>query len=118
MEQQIPVVLVEEEGDADALQQKWGLAEGTRLLEQELVFSATGDPESVVFHFPAMKLWLPADHHDIRFQVCSEINIVSATPQGQRGRSVDHRLHEGVVLVTSSDAPRVLQGCSEALGLR
>ncbi|WP_091730522.1 sacsin N-terminal ATP-binding-like domain-containing protein [Nocardioides scoriae] len=116
-EQQIPVVFVEDEGDAEALQASWGLAEGTRLLEQELVFSATGDPESVVFHFPAMKLWLSPEQQETRFQVCSEISIVSATPQGQRARAVDSALHEGTVLVTSPDPAAVLRGVSRSLGL-
>ena len=116
-EQQVPVLLVAEQGDADALQEDWGLAEGAELLEQELVFSATGDPESVTFHFPAMKLWLPLEQHDVQFQPCSEISIVSATPKGQRSRAVDSVFHDGVVLVISSEPAVVLAGVSAALGL-
>lgn len=116
-EQQIPVVLVDEEGDAEALQTNWGLAEGMHLLEQELVFSPTGDPESVVFHFPQMRIWLPLEQHDVRYQACSEISIVSATPKGQRSRAVDSAFHEGMVLVSSSEPAGILAGVSSALGL-
>lgn len=116
-EQQIPVVLSEDEGDAKALQELWGLAEGTRMLERELVFSTTGEAESIVFHYPSMKLWLRPEQHDTKFQICSEIHVASTTPRGQRSRTVTSALHEGTVLVTEGPPTAILGGIADALDL-
>ena len=66
VEQQQPVILVEDEDDFLKLQERWGLEDGNRLLEQELVFQASGEPQVLVDLYPKLRLYLQADQQSLR----------------------------------------------------
>lgn len=117
-EQHQPVVLVDDPADAQALIDRWGMAEGARLLQQELIIEPVGEPELLVDRFPALRL-----HFDdvslmsLELQRCSAIELVTATPRGQVSRPVPGALEGGRVNVTADDPKGTLQQISNALKL-
>ena len=116
-EQQIAAILVDEEIDFARLQEGWQLEDGNRLLEQELVYETAGEAQTLVFRFPKLKLWLDPEQHDVEFQPCREINLVTATRAGQRSRAVPHALEANKLLVTSVEPAPVLRAVSAAFHL-
>lgn len=116
-EAQQPVILVEEEGDFLRLQEAWGLEDGNRLLEQELVFQASGEPQSLVDLFPKLRLYLQNDQQSIQLQACETLDLVTATRDGLKSRPVTHAFEEGRVLVTATRPEQILSSVSAALQL-
>jgi superfamily II DNA or RNA helicase len=116
-EQAIPVILVEEEDDALRLQEEWGLENGARLLEQELVHEPSGEPEVLIDRFPRLRLYLDPEQFDLKLQVCKSIDKVTATRDGMRSKPVLHALDSGSVLVTHTDPEAVLKSVSDELQL-
>lgn len=115
MEQQIPAILVEEELDFARLQERWGLEDGNRLLEQELVFQASGEPEAMLDRYPALRLYLPADMFDVQILNCESIDLVTATKDGMRSRPITKAFDNNTVLVTATEDERVLRAVADQL---
>lgn len=116
-EQQIPAILVEEEIDSARLQEVWGLEDGTRLLEQELVFHPLGEPEALLDRFPAMRLHLSSEMFDVEIQVCDAIDLVTATRDGMKSRPITRAFENNQVLVTVTDDAQVLRAVADVLQL-
>lgn len=117
MEQNIPVVLIEDEADAQRLREHWDLEDGARLLEQELVFQEAGEPQILVDLFPKLRLFLSPDQFNVELQVCETLDLVTATRDGMKAKSVLHAFDEGRVLVTATRPETVLGAVSEVLQL-
>lgn len=117
IEQHIPAILVEDEDDFVHLQEAWGLEDGNRLLEQELVFQVSGEPQNLVDLFPALRLYLDPDQYDLQVQLCESIDLVTATRDGMRSKPVDRAFENDQLLVTSQDDAQVLRAASEVLQL-
>lgn len=119
-EQNIPVLLLSTdsaEADMESILERWNLEDGRRLLEQELVFQASGEPEVVVDRFPGLRLYLDGEQFDTELQFCSAIERVTATRDGLRSRPEIHAIDEGRLLVTATDARQVLQSISDLMQL-
>ncbi|MGF9755071.1 DEAD/DEAH box helicase family protein [Microvirga sp. 0TCS3.31] len=117
VEQQQPVILVEDENDFLKLQEQWGLEDGNRLLEQELVFQASGEPQVLVDLYPKLRLYLQADQQSLELQACDALDLVTATRDGLRSRPVTQAFEEGRVLVTATQPERILASVSAVLQL-
>lgn len=119
-EQSIPVLLLEgdsAEADLEAMLDNWDLEDGRRLVEQEIVFQAAGEPEAVVDRFPGLRMWLDPEQFDMMLQPCDEINKVTATRDGLKSRGVTHALEGDQILVTDAQPERILKSISDLLQL-
>ena len=83
-EQNLATILVEDDADFTQLIENWGLEDGRRLLEQELVFEASGEPQVLVDLFPKLRLFL-----DPGAARCRDAGV-----QDAGARDVDARRHE------------------------
>lgn len=117
VEQQLPAIMVDDEGDSLKLQEAWGLEDGNRLLEQELVVQASGEPQILVDLFPKLRLYLQGDQQTVQIQTCDALDLVTATRDGLKSRPVGHAFEEGCVLVTATQPERVLSSVSAVLQL-
>lgn len=116
-DQLIPTVLVEDPDDKSTLLERWGLADGSRMLQEELVAEPSGEPEPLVDRFPQLKLYLDPGHMALELQPCRALERVVATPRGQKSRAVDGALADGRVLITADQPEDILRQVSTALRL-
>ncbi len=116
-EQQLPCVSVDELDDAVALMNNWGLADGAKMLQQELASTPAGEPQPLVDVYPPLRLYLHAGHFSLELQPCLSLALLTATPRGQVSRPVPGALVEGRVLVTATDPAAQLAQISHALRL-
>jgi superfamily II DNA or RNA helicase len=116
-EQQTPAVLIDEDDDRDALMERWGLADGLKMLQQELLASPTGESQPLVDLYPPLKLYLDPAQFSLEVQLCSSLEMLTATPRGQVSKSVPGALVDGRVLVTAAEAVEQLRQVSHALRL-
>ncbi|MTB89043.1 DEAD/DEAH box helicase family protein [Aeromicrobium senzhongii] len=114
-EQRSPVILVEDPDDLAQLIDAWGLEDGKLLLEQELVFEASGEPQVLIDAFPKLRLWdVPAS---IKLLICESIELVTVTNHGTRTRPVRSYLNEDTLLTTCTEHRDILRSVSEQLQL-
>jgi hypothetical protein len=116
-EQSIAVILVESEDDAKRLQSDWELEDGARLLEQELVYQASGEPQTLVDLFPKLRLYLDPDQHPVQLQACDALDLVTATRDGMKSKPVRQAFEDGRVLVTATEPDQILRSVSDVLQL-
>ena len=116
-EQAIASLLVEDPNDAALLIERWGMAEGKRLLEREIRPEPAGEPQYLVDQFPKLRVYLNPEDFDLSLQPCSAINVVYATPEGQRTRPVAEFLDDRTVYVSATEPEAILRSVSEALKL-
>ncbi len=116
-EQAIPVILVEDVADAARLVDEWELEDGARLLEQELVFQPSGEPETLVDLYPKLRLYLGPELHDVQLQMCESIDLITATRDGMKGKPVRRALDGKLVLVTDDSPESSLRAVSDLFQL-
>jgi superfamily II DNA or RNA helicase len=117
LEQRVPVVLAETPEDKAALIENWGLDDGTRMLQQEVVADPAGAPEGILDRFPTLRAHLDAGQADLEIVPCRSINLVVATPGGQVSRPITSLQQDRQVLVTGDEPEVVLAQVSDALHL-
>ena len=117
IEQNIPVLYVEDDADAQQLRERWELENGAQLLEQELVFQEAGEAEVLVDLFPKLRLFLKPEQFAVELQTCETLDLVTATRDGTKAKSAPHAFHAGRVLVTATKPDQVLAAVSEVLQL-
>lgn len=115
VEQRTPAILVDEAADLERLIEAWGLEDGKALLDQDLSYEASGEPQVLVDAFPKLRLWdVPSS---VKLQPCSSIELLTVTNHGTRSRPVNGYLDGDVLLTTESDPAAVLRVVSDELQL-
>ena len=112
-----PALHVEDEGDLEALVERWGLVRGARLLQRELVVEPTGEPVALADAFPTLRNYLRPEHADVELQTCTAISQITPTPKGQVITSIPSLLQEGRVVLTATEPAEVLRRVSDVLDL-
>lgn len=115
VEADVAAVLAASPEDADALR-RWGLARGEDMLVESLEVEVGGEAYAAADRFP------PLRNMDERFigltvQPCARLEILTATPTGQKSRPFPYRLEGETLFVTRDDDRGVLAALGNALGV-
>jgi len=112
-----PVLLAASAQDSDLLREHWGLAAGEDLLEETLEPDFAGEPFLALDRFPPLRTSLPAEWHDLMVQPCSRLELLTATPTGQRSRPLDERRVNLTVLTIAASDRDLLLSIGRAIGI-
>jgi superfamily II DNA or RNA helicase len=118
LEAGIPALWVESQSDVDdQFIGHWEMTDGKDLLQEELVSEPSGEATYLLDAFKPLQNFLQVEDHELKLQYCSRLAKMIATPRGQVAQRLDALRDGDRVLVTATDAPRVLLQVSEVLGL-
>jgi superfamily II DNA or RNA helicase len=95
----------------------WGLADGSKMLRQEVAVDPVGEPEALLDAFPGLRPYLESEQSDLLLQQCRTLILVTETPGGQQSRPIPGYLRDQIVLVTAADSSGRLIQVSNALHL-
>ena len=118
LEAGIPALWVASQSDVDEqFIAHWEMTDGKELLHEEVVSEPSGEATYLLDAFKPLQNFLQVEDHELQLQYCSRLVKMIATPQGQVAQRLSALRDGDRVLVTATDAPRVLLQVSEVLGI-
>lgn len=115
--QKVNVIFVDRADDKERLIEKWGLLDGSPLLQREHSPIPSGSREALLNRLPGLRIYLDDSYFELELQPCSSIQRLTATADGQDTELISEWLGGNCVYVTSSDEREMVKQVAKALGL-
>ncbi|MFJ5559673.1 DEAD/DEAH box helicase [Streptomyces sp. NPDC093250] len=97
--EQLPALLVASAEDAELMVKTWQMRRYTDAITKETREVTDGDPVALTDLFPALRQRLRIDQRNTTIQRCTELEEVTRTEKGTKGRPLDAVLQGGTIKV-------------------